>query len=96
MAEIARLLAPDGVLLVGYFPPSLGGCIHQGNAWWQRLLTRLYRFIISRRGFVDRADLRLESDTLRLAGDYFTDVGTVPSGEHWRLIMARGTSVSGV
>jgi SAM-dependent methyltransferase len=89
MAEIARILGHDGFLLIGYFPPSPGGAIHQGRGLWHKLLTRLYHLLVKRRGYIDRADLSLEPETIGLARDYFNEVRTVTSGEYWHLIVAQ-------
>jgi len=88
--QVARLLKKDGVLILGYFPPAIGGVIQLGNGFWSRLLVRVYQFVIRRRGYMDNADLSLEPKTLRLVNKYFTQVGTIDSGKRWHLIVARG------
>jgi ubiquinone/menaquinone biosynthesis C-methylase UbiE len=90
IAEVARILKDDGLLIVGYFPPAIGGVIHQGDSYWHQLLVRLYQFLIRKRGYVDHIDLSLEPMTVSWARDQFEQVSTVDSGEHWRLIIARG------
>jgi ubiquinone/menaquinone biosynthesis C-methylase UbiE len=90
VTEVARILKGDGMLIVGYFPPAIGGVIHQGDGLWCRSLARLYQFLIRKRGYVDDTDLSLESRTVRLAGKYFSQVETVASGDRWRLIVAQG------
>ncbi len=90
MTEIARILRPDGLLVIGYFPPSLGGAIHQGRGVWRKMMTRLYQGVIRRLGYVDRTDLSLEPQTINLASNYFAEVRTVTSGEYWHLVVARG------
>lgn len=90
LAEIARILGRDGFLLIGYFPPSLGGTLHQGRGLWYELLTHLYHLFVKRCGYIDRTDLSLEPETIALARDYFNEVSTVTSGEYWHLIAARG------
>jgi len=87
--DVARVLAKDGLLIVGYFPPALGGVIHQGQGIWRRLLVRLYQWVIRKLGYVDRTDLSLEQQTVSLARKYFTKVNWVESGEHWHLIVAK-------
>ena len=88
--EVTRILKSDGVLIVGYFPPALGGAVHQGHGIWHKLLARLYQLMIRRLGYVDRADLSLEPQTVSLARNHFDEVRTVTSGEYWHLIVARG------
>jgi ubiquinone/menaquinone biosynthesis C-methylase UbiE len=90
IVEVARILKKDGILIVGYFPPAIGGVIHQGNSLWYQLLARLYQFVIRKRGYVDHADLSLEPRTISWAKNYFAKVSTVDSGNRWRLIVARG------
>lgn len=89
MAECLRTLMPGGVLIIGYFPPALGGLVHVGQGVWGRLLGRLYQWFIRWRGYVDRADLSLSPETLELARGDFDEVQTVSSGAHWHLIRAR-------
>jgi len=88
--EVARILKKDGALILGYFPPAIGGVIQPGNGLWSRLLVRVYQFVIRKRGYMDNVDLSLESRTLRLVKKYFMEVGTVDSGKCWHLIVARG------
>lgn len=90
IAEVARILKNDGLLIVGYFPPAIGGVVRQGDSHWRQLLVRLYQFLIRKRGYVDHIDLSLEPMTVSWAKDHFEQVKTVDSGEHWRLIIARG------
>jgi ubiquinone/menaquinone biosynthesis C-methylase UbiE len=90
IAEVARILKDDGLLIIGYFPPAIGGVVHQGDSHWHELLVQLYQFLISKRGYEDHIDLSLEPNTLVWAKGQFKQVGTVGSGEHWRLIIAHG------
>lgn len=89
IAEVTRILTRDGLLIVGYFPPALGGAVHQGHGIWYRLLVRLYHLVISKLGYTDRADLSLEPLTLSLIRNHFYQVSTVTSGKYWHLIVAR-------
>ena len=89
MAECQRTLSPGGVLVIGYFPPALGGLIHVGQGLCSRMLGRLYQWFIRWRGYVDRADISLSAETLALARDHFDEVQTITSGAHWHLIRAR-------
>jgi len=90
IAEVARILKEDGLLIVGYFPPAIGGVVHQGDSHWRQLLVRLYQVLIRKRGYVDHIDLSLEPMTVSWAKDHFEQASTVNSGDHWRLIIARG------
>jgi hypothetical protein len=64
--------------------------MHVGHGIWSRLLVRLYHFLTGKLGYVDRADLILEEETVNLARKYFEQVSTVDSGEYWHLIVAQG------
>lgn len=92
MAEVTRVLDKAGMLIVGYFPPALGGVVQQGSGILSRWLVRLYQWVLCKRGYVDRADSSLEPQTLALAGDHFDQVSTIASGKHWRLVVARSPS----
>ena len=88
--EIKRILASDGLLVIGYFPPAIGGAVHPGHGFWTRFLIRLYSFMTSRLGYVDRVDLSLERRTLSLTRKHFRQVSSIDSGECWHLLVARG------
>ena len=90
LVEVARILEKDGMLIIGYFPPAIGGVIQQGNGLWYRLMARLYQFVIRKRGYVDHTDLSLEPSIISWAKNHFAQVSTVDSGKRWRLIVARG------
>ena len=90
IAEVARILKDDGLLIIGYFPPAIGGVVQQGDSHWHQMLVRLYQFLIRKRGYVDHIDLSLEPMTVDWAENYFEQVSTVDSGKRWRLILARG------
>jgi ubiquinone/menaquinone biosynthesis C-methylase UbiE len=88
--ELNRILTSDGFLVVGYFPPAIGGAVHPGYGVWSRILVRLYKLLTKKLGYVDRADRLLETQTVSLARKYFKQVNTVNSGNDWHLIVARG------
>jgi len=87
--EIRRVLDREGTLILGYFPPALGGALHVGSGWFGALLSRLYRPFTRWLGYSDRADPALEAEAFAGAGARFAEVTTIPSGRHWRLILAR-------
>lgn len=88
VAEIVRVLNNDGMFIVGYFPPALGGLLHLGNGAWRIMLDRLYQLLTRKLGYSDRTDLSLEPQTIRLLRKKFANVSTVDSGKRWRLIVA--------
>jgi len=90
IVELNRVLMSNGFLIVGYFPPAIGGAVHVGHGICSRLLVRLYHFLTRKLGYVDRADLILEEETVNLARKYFEQVSTVDSGEYRHLIVAQG------
>jgi len=90
IGEVARILGNDGVLVIGYFPPALGGVVHLGHGIWNKILVRLYQLLTGMLGYVDRADISLEQQTVNLAKGHFKEVRTVISGDYWHLIMAQG------
>lgn len=94
IAELNRILTSDGLLIIGYFPPAIGGAVHPGHGIWSRLLVRPYNFLIRKLGYVDHADLLLEAQTVSLARKYFKQVGSVDSGEYWHLVVARGPTTN--
>ena len=88
MAEISRILRKDGLLIIGYFPPALGGAIHHTGGMLSTLLTSVYQFVTRKLGYVDRPGMSLESETLELASRFFQHSDTVKSGKHWGLIVS--------
>lgn len=88
--EVVRILKKDGTLIVGYFPPAIGGIIQLRQAPWYQMLSRLYKFLIHKRGYVDQADLSLEPATISELKNHFVHVDTVDSGGRGRLVVAQG------
>lgn len=87
--EIVRALDDNGILVIGYFPPALGGILHLGQGIWRRLIERRYLSLTSKLGYVDKSVLSLEPQTISLLENHFSDVHTVVSGKKWRLIIAK-------
>jgi ubiquinone/menaquinone biosynthesis C-methylase UbiE len=96
LEEISRVLTKDGMLIVGYFPPALGGAIRHGKGVFSQLQTSIYQFLTRELGYVDRPSLLLESETVKLAGGFFNKTNTVASGEIWNLIVASDPKELGV
>jgi ubiquinone/menaquinone biosynthesis C-methylase UbiE len=89
LGEIGRVLARDGRLVIGYFPPALAGALHLRRSGLSGLLIRWYAWLTGKLGYADRADFALEDETIAAASKCFRDVGTVESGGRWRLIVAQ-------
>jgi SAM-dependent methyltransferase len=89
LEEVARCLVPDGVLVIGYFPPAIAGVLNLNQGRGRGLLVWLYRTLTGCMGYADRADFELEEETLMASRERFATVGQIPSGTRWRLIVAR-------
>ncbi|MGD9095669.1 MAG: class I SAM-dependent methyltransferase [Chromatiales bacterium] len=89
MTEIERVTKPGGMLLVGYFPPALGGLLPLRDNATGRLLIRCYRMMIKLSGYTDRADFDLEQETLELSHRYFERVESMTCSDGRRIIVAR-------
>lgn len=87
--EVSRVLTSDGVFVVGYFPPALGGAIKVNEGRSGRLLVWLYHRVTRQLGYLDRVDASLERETREEAKKRFTEVSTIPSGLHERVLVAR-------
>jgi ubiquinone/menaquinone biosynthesis C-methylase UbiE len=96
LEEISRVLTKDGILIIGYFPPALGGAIRHGKGVFSRLQTSIYQFLTGKLGYVDQPSLLLESETVKIAGGFFNKTNTVVSGELWNLIVASNPKEQGV
>jgi ubiquinone/menaquinone biosynthesis C-methylase UbiE len=86
--EVCRVLSDDGVFIVGYFPPALGGAVAQRQTQCSQVLRCLYQQITQKLGYVDRVDSALIGDTERLSGRHFKTVARVNSGNGQFLLMA--------
>ncbi len=89
MDELVKTLTKHGVLIIGYFPPSYAGTIHQGRRPWAKFTGQFYQWVLRKLGYIDNVSPDLESHTIYLAKRYFESVDSVRSGSHWRLIVAR-------
>ena len=84
--EVRRVLDGRGRLIVGYFPPKLGGLVDVSKGSTRGLLIRMYRTIVPLLGYTDVVDPTMEQRTCRLLSEKFESVRTVPSGHGTRLI----------
>jgi len=89
MAELVGTLTERGIVIIGYFPPSFAGAVHQGQGHFATLTSTIYQWILGKFGYMDNVSPQLESQTINLAKRYFESVVSVKSGQHWRLIVAR-------
>lgn len=84
--EICRVLDGNGRLIVGYFPPKLGGLIDVSRASSGEFLIRMYHAIVSMLGYIDIVDPAIEQRARQLFSEKFENVKPVPSGDRTRLI----------
>jgi ubiquinone/menaquinone biosynthesis C-methylase UbiE len=86
--EICRVLRPDGVFLVGYFPPKLGGLFSIPTSWLGKAIVTLYGCAIRLLKYSDRIDGEMEEGTLRMVKLAFARVQRIESGTKHYLILA--------
>jgi ubiquinone/menaquinone biosynthesis C-methylase UbiE len=86
--EIRRVLCPDGVFLVGYFPPKLGGLFPTPSGTLGRATIFLYGRLMRLLNYNDRTDQELERQTLRMIELAFTKSRRIQSGKREYLILA--------
>jgi ubiquinone/menaquinone biosynthesis C-methylase UbiE len=89
LKEISRILTPDGVFIVGYFPPDIAGAIHVTQSRWGKFLIWLYQAVTRALGYQDQADFLLEGKTEEMAREQFKMVGRIESGLDKRLLVTR-------
>jgi ubiquinone/menaquinone biosynthesis C-methylase UbiE len=86
--EICRVLAPDGVFIVGYFPPKLGGLLYVHHGAINNVLSSLYRLLVRCLGYEDQVDIQTDEQSWELMREQFHDVRKLDSGQHWYFILA--------
>lgn len=89
LSEISRVSAGGGIVVIGYFPPAIAGAIHLQKGLGKGLVIFLYHLRIRKPGYVDRADLFLEEETINAVRKSYVQVDNISSGGYWRLIFAR-------
>lgn len=87
--ELTSVLLRDGSFIIGYFPPAIGGLVHPSQSRVGGLLVRLYNLLISRLGYIDRADNSLEQETETALEQRFNAAGKIRSGTNWRILLGR-------
>ena len=86
--EISRVLQPDGVFIVGYFPPALAGTVNIKRNKVNSGICMLYRLVTKMLGFCDRTDFSLLTETQKLLEEYFREVKRVDSNMTKQLLYA--------
>jgi ubiquinone/menaquinone biosynthesis C-methylase UbiE len=88
LREICRVLRPDGVFLVGYFPPKLGGLFSIPTNWLGKAIVILYGCAIRLMKYNDRIDEEMERGTLQMIKVAFVQARRIESGMNHYLILA--------
>ena len=88
------MLSGEGVFIVGYLPPALGGAVALRQTRCSQILRYLYQQITKKLGYVDRVDYVLIGDTERLSRMHFKTVARVNSGNDQFLLLASYLSAS--
>jgi len=88
LREICRVLRPDGVFSVGYFPPRLGGLFSVPRGMPGRAMVFLYGWLMWLLRYNDRTDQELERETLRMIDLMFARYRLIQSGKSEYLILA--------
>jgi ubiquinone/menaquinone biosynthesis C-methylase UbiE len=86
--EIRRVLCPDGALLVGYFPPRLGGLLSVPSGTLGKAIVFLYGRLVGLLKYNDRTDQELERQTLRMIELAFAKYRLIQSEKREYLIFA--------
>lgn len=86
--EIRRVLCADGVFLVGYFPPKLGGLISVPSGILGKAIVFFYGRLVRLLKYNDRTDRELERQTLRMIELAFAKYRVIQSEKREYLIFA--------
>lgn len=88
-SEIARVLRPDGIAIVSYFPPAFGGVFHLKRTWLRSRLSWLYDRLMPLLGYSDKVGEGLETQAVSALKTHFETVRRVPSGANWTALVAK-------
>jgi ubiquinone/menaquinone biosynthesis C-methylase UbiE len=88
MDEICRVLRPNGIVLVGYFPPKLGGLFSVPSGIFGRTVIALYRFVIRLVNQNDRIDGEMERGLSQMLNRAFVTVRRIKSGKNSYVLFA--------
>jgi ubiquinone/menaquinone biosynthesis C-methylase UbiE len=86
--EVCRVLRPDGVFLVGYFPPKLGGLLSVPSGTLGRVTVLLYCRLMRLLKYNDRTDQELERQILGMIELAFAQCHLIQSENREYLIFA--------
>lgn len=88
-SEIARVLRPDGVAIISYFPPAFGGVLQIRHKLLRAWVEGAYDHLVRFRGYSDRAGSDLEDEAMRILHRHFENVSHIPSGTYAGALVAR-------
>ena len=86
--EVCRVLRPDGVFFVGYFPPKLGGLLSVPSGRLGKATAFLYERVVRLLNYDDRANQEIEREILRMIEVAFTKQRLIQSHKREYLIVA--------
>ena len=89
LKEICRVLRDDGVFIVGYFPPRLGGLVRVPRGRFGKLLVLLYRGVIQSLNYDDTVDQETSVHALHMIQLAFSSHRIIYSGKNEYLIFAK-------
>jgi ubiquinone/menaquinone biosynthesis C-methylase UbiE len=87
--EVSRILRRDGIFLVGYFPPKLGGLLTIPKGRLGKTIVSLYGRVTRLLNYTDKADQDMERLALRIIETAFSKHYVIQSGKGEYLIFAR-------
>jgi ubiquinone/menaquinone biosynthesis C-methylase UbiE len=87
--EVCRVLRPDGIFFVGYFPPKLGGIVSVPTSKLGKAILFLYGCVIRLLNYTDRTGHEAECQILRMTDSAFLEHRLIQSGTHEHLILAK-------
>ena len=88
-SEIARVLRPGGIAIIGYFPPAFGGVFQIRTSWLRTRIERFYDYVVKLAGYSDSTSSMLEGEAKEILHSYFRNVRSIPSGSDCRAVLAR-------
>jgi len=86
--EVCRVLRPDGIFFVGYFPPKLGGLLSAPTGSLGKVIVFSYGAVMRLLKYNDRTDHEMEGQILQMIEMAFTRYRLIQSGKSEYLILA--------
>jgi len=89
LQEVSRVLRHDGIFLVGYFPPKLGGLLSVPKGRLGKAIVFLYGRITRLLNYTDKTDQDMEREAIRMIEMAFSKHYLIQSGKGEYLIFAQ-------